>query len=580
MPRPSPPFRNHTRWLATALVFSGGSYIAYEKYQPFRHSILAVVRCSRVAQAAVLGIVDYKWTFSRTYESDEQRKKEYSKCHSRSAHRLLKALLANGGIYIKLGQHLAAVFMLPTAGLEWTLAMRPLQDRCDPTPCENIEQMFLSDIGVSLYDLFDEFDPKPIGVASLAQVHAARHRASGRKVAIKFQHPHLLEFSEIDMETVEIALGWIKYWFEDFEFTWLGEEMRASLPKELDFVNEARNGMQTAKDFAGMRTSLHIPEIIAASKRVLVMEYIDGARIDDLAYLSNTGIDRNKVAVELARIFDQMVFVNGSFHADPHLGNLLIRPAPPGSRSPYNFEIVLLDHGQYFDMDDTLRVNYCKFWLSLIQPATPEVLQERKQLAQIVGNIGPELYPVFEAALTGRAAMTGSWEEGEGAPQFHRAGSMMDMSPQTQAETDAIRNAVANKEGLLGDVFTVLRRVPRRIIMVLKLNDLTRSLDYALATTHSHIRIWLIAAKYCAYAIWHDERSRLFDTMKVHGFMSFGLLWKYFGAWWKYTTITSKMTILETVLDIHARLVLMRAWMQGLMHHGLSGAHDAAAGLA
>ena len=50
-----------------------------------------------------------------------------------------------------------------------------------------------------------------------------------------------------------------------------------------------------------------------------------------------------------------MVYLNGFFHADPHQGNVLIRPRPETSRSPYNFEVVLLDHGQYFDLDDKLR---------------------------------------------------------------------------------------------------------------------------------------------------------------------------------------------------------------------------------
>ncbi len=109
--------------------------------------------------------------------------------------------------------------------------------------------------------------------------------------------------------------GWIKYWFPEFEFTWLGEEMRENLPKEMDFRHEARNAARAAKDFEHMRTSLYIPEVLLAKKRVLIMEYIQGARVDDLQYLADASIDRNKVALELSRIFNQMVFINGWFHA-------------------------------------------------------------------------------------------------------------------------------------------------------------------------------------------------------------------------------------------------------------------------
>jgi predicted unusual protein kinase regulating ubiquinone biosynthesis (AarF/ABC1/UbiB family) len=72
--------------------------------------------------------------------------------------------------------------MLP---LEWTTTMRPLQDKCDPTPYEDVNALFLSDVGQPLSEIFDYFNPEPIGVASLAQVHIAHHRESGKTVAVK-----------------------------------------------------------------------------------------------------------------------------------------------------------------------------------------------------------------------------------------------------------------------------------------------------------------------------------------------------------------------------------------------------------
>lgn len=105
------------------------------------------------------------------------------------------------------------------------------------------------------------------------------------------------------------------------------------------------------------------------------------------------------------------------------IGNVLIRPPPPGSQSPYNFEVVLLDHGGstpeikyrsgiygqslglYFDIDDELRVNYVsiqliheavpdsaqsRFWLNLLSPPTERNKAERRKYAELVGNITPE----------------------------------------------------------------------------------------------------------------------------------------------------------------------------------------------
>ena len=134
------------------------------------------------------------------------------------------------------------------------------------------------------------------------------------------------EFSTIDINTTEASLGWITYWFPDFEFMWLAvrplhrrctllinmqDEMRKNLPSEMDFVQEAKNAERAAEDFKDLRTSLYIPKNILVTKRVLVMEFIKGGRVDDLDYLSQQNIDRNKVAVELSRIFSRMVFING-----------------------------------------------------------------------------------------------------------------------------------------------------------------------------------------------------------------------------------------------------------------------------
>lgn len=67
--------------------------------------------------------------------------------------------------------------------------------------------MFLQETGQKLDDVFDQFDPVPLGVASLAQVHSARHKESGKRVAIKLQHPYLQEFCDVDIRTVGISLS-------------------------------------------------------------------------------------------------------------------------------------------------------------------------------------------------------------------------------------------------------------------------------------------------------------------------------------------------------------------------------------
>jgi len=239
------------------------------------------------------------------------------------------------------------------------------------------------------------------------------------------------------------------------------------------------------------------------------MEFIDGGRVDNLEYLAKHNIDRNRVSQELARIFSQMLYLNGFFHADPHAGNLLIRPSQPGTRSPYNFEIVLLDHGLYFDLSDHIRTNYARLWLALISPSTKQTEADRRKYAKLVGNIDEDMYLIFQSAITGRASTS---TENEPIGNF----SLMDLQPQTNDETKHIRNAIVADNFIL-NIFDLLRRVPKRLLMILKLNDLTRSGDQALQTPHG-VRSWLIVAHYCAFAAWLDDIQTLKTRYKTQGF--------------------------------------------------------------
>ena len=193
--------------------------------------------------AALLGAIDYKRTFATQYQSEEERLKAYSECHTRSARRVLRALLANGGkssrpaacrrstgdglfffsqvfsskwgsiwlhcessetvilnrlvisnptIRIVLPREWTSTMVgivYPSAHIIWLSCLqRPLQDRCEPTPYEALEELFATDMGESISEEFEDFDPNPIGVASLAQVHVGVHRESGKRVAVKVRH--------------------------------------------------------------------------------------------------------------------------------------------------------------------------------------------------------------------------------------------------------------------------------------------------------------------------------------------------------------------------------------------------------
>lgn len=323
-------------------VSAVGAVGLYYTNEDARHVMVAIQRCSTAGLIGARVALDYQRTLSKEYATEEEYKQAKRLCHKRCATRVLEGLQSLGGIYIKLGQHVSAmVYILPP---EWTETMAVLQDRCEPTPSDQIRELFLSDYGHSIDEIFEEFEWKPIGVASLAQVHRARLRAGtdgrGRLgndgwVAVKLQHPALDEFCKIDMETVSFIFDVIKKAFPDFGFAWLVDEMRESLPRELDFVHEARNARLVTQNFADDikhgRTALTVPQVVWARRRILCMEcklkewcksqsmymvadrfiVVDGARIDDLQYMKDHHINPAQVSAELTRIFSKMIFLHG-----------------------------------------------------------------------------------------------------------------------------------------------------------------------------------------------------------------------------------------------------------------------------
>lgn len=233
-------------------------------------------------------------------------------------------------------------YLLPT---EWTTTFIPLQDKCPVSSFESIEAMFLKDTGESLSDYFSEFNPTPIGAASLAQVHLATVKETGEKVAVKVQHPALAEWINLDLALTRFTFSTLKKFFPEYDLEWLSSEMEYSLPQELDFKLEGKNAMR-AKEYFSHKPELPlvIPEVLWAKERILVMENMSGCRPDDLAYLDANGIDRDEVSAALARIFNEMIFgKDAPLHCDPHGGNCKSKPSP---YSLLNI-LILISHTQW-----------------------------------------------------------------------------------------------------------------------------------------------------------------------------------------------------------------------------------------
>ncbi|KAK4541243.1 hypothetical protein LTR36_008159 [Oleoguttula mirabilis] len=520
--------RRKVALVATAafLALAGGLAVS----ERVRHAYIACERSGRVGVTLALCVNEYYWLLKKG--DDPNYKSLLSACHKRCAERTLEAMEKNGSIFIKLGQHLSSLnYLLPS---EWCDTFIPLQDKCPVSSYASVEAMVKQDTGKTLEDYFSDFDRRPIGAASLAQVHTATLRETGGKVAVKVQHPALDEWSKLDLALTRFTFKTLKYWFPEYDLTWLSDEMEYSLPLELDFREEGRNARRAKEYFSHIpKTPLVIPEVIWADRRILVMEYITGHRPDDLAYLDENGIGRDEVSAALARIFNEMIFgQDAPLHCDPHGGNLAIR-VNNSKRSPKNFDIILYDHGLYRDIPMDLRRAYAHMWLAVLDADEKRM---RKYAFDIAGITDDE-FPIFASAITGR--------------DYRVIQSDAGVAAKRNAEEKRAFSEALGEGGILEQLVQLLGRVPRVILLILKTNDLTRSLDENLQTREGPVRTFMILARYAARCVFEEQMDGIKGSMLWPQ-----NLWLFSVALAGYAKVAVKLRVYELYLGGRRRLGL------------------------
>ncbi|KAB8269971.1 ABC1 family-domain-containing protein [Aspergillus minisclerotigenes] len=497
-----------------------------------QHLYRAAARTGRVVGTLAVCINDYRVTLNRETSSPEERNEELRACHKRCAERTLRVLERNGSIFIKLGQHLSSMgYLLP---LEWTTTFIPLQDKCPISSIESIEEMFIADTGRRIDELFSSFDPEPIGAASLAQVHIGILKETGQKVAVKVQHPALAEWVPLDLALTRFTFSTLKRFFPEYDLEWLSKEMDLSLPQELDFRMEADNARRASEYFKEHSDApLVIPEVMWAQKRILVMEFLSGRRPDDLEFLDSNNIDRDEVSAALAHIFNEMIFGdNAPLHCDPHGGNIAIRKNT--NRRGQNFDIILYDHGLYRDIPRDLRRNYAKLWLAVIEADEAHM----REYSRKVAGITDEQFPLFASAITGR--------------DYTKLTKKNIATTRTAAEKESMSGALG--EGMLQQLVELLGQVPRIILLILKTNDLTRSLDENLHTRQGPVRTFLILARYATRTVFEEQMDLIHETGGL--LRPFNFL-RFLAAWTGFLRVELKLSVYETLLSLKSRFGLL-----------------------
>ncbi|MDX1747805.1 MAG: AarF/UbiB family protein, partial [Halobacteriales archaeon] len=241
------------------------------------------------------------------------------------AQTLLESLLTLGPTFIKLGQLLSTrPDVLPP---EYIDVLSQLQDRVPPAPWAAAKPVLEDELG-PVEEAFDDFQTEAISGASLGQVYRAE--LDGQSVAVKIRRPNIEPLVEADLRVIRWTVPAISYFVDEaraFSLSNLADEFARVIREEMDYEREARMLSEIGENFAD-DPKIAIPGVISerSSARVLTMEYIGGTKITDIEGLDELDIDRQAVAERLQRSYLEMIIEDGVFQADPHPGNLAVRP--------------------------------------------------------------------------------------------------------------------------------------------------------------------------------------------------------------------------------------------------------------
>lgn len=264
-----------------------------------------------------------------------------------------KTAVELGVLMIKLGQFLSSrADLLPQRALD---VLSSLQDEVPPAPYSHVVSVIESELGQPVSELFSSLEREATAAASLGQVHKAVLATTGEFVAVKVQRPNIQQLVDMDLSTIRFVIWVISRFANTNEFIDLlafYREFRRTIYEEIDYVREAANARRFAEIFKD-KYGIVIPKVIEGyiSRRVLVLEWIDGIKVNDYAQLEAAGISRYAVAKRTVEAYFYQFFEIGFFHADPHPGNIFVQPGP----SPSDPRVAFVDFGMVGSLTRTTR---------------------------------------------------------------------------------------------------------------------------------------------------------------------------------------------------------------------------------
>src|SRR5947209_7290675 len=298
-----------------------------------------------------------------------------------------------GVLMIKLGQFLSSrADLLPEKALG---ILSSLQDEMPPAPFEHVMYMIESELGKPVEEVFSILERKSTAAASLGQVHKAVLASTGETVAVKIQRPNSDQLVRMDLSALKFVI-WIITRFVDMnhfvDLMGVYHEFKRTVYEELDYVREAANARRFKEIFKD-DPMIYIPRVYDqyVSQRMLVLEWIDGIKINDYPALDAAGIDRLEVAKRTICAYFYQFFEVGFFHADPHPGNILVNKGLSGDGPIVTF----VDFGMVGSLTHTMKKCMKDVVLAYITRDSRSLVHALSRLGFI--NEGVDMAPIEQA---------------------------------------------------------------------------------------------------------------------------------------------------------------------------------------
>nr|WP_243847148.1 lipopolysaccharide core heptose(II) kinase RfaY [Thalassobacillus devorans] len=257
---------------------------------------------------------------------DEETKRNWDNLMAKQAHEYRVKSIRLGGLLIKFGQFLSSrADLLPQVFIK---ELEGLVDRVKPVPFSYSKKIIEEEWGGELGEFLEYIEEEPVASASIGEVYKASLK-DGTPVAIKVQRYRVKEIFQMDFKALRIVF-WMLRRFSSYgkkaDLQALYREIVTVMSNELDFKKELQNGNHFKKRFKDME-NVYIPEYYndLSTQRVLVMEWIEGARVTDIPFIKENGISREQVARTLFDLCVEQFLYTGMFHSDPHSGNLMLK---------------------------------------------------------------------------------------------------------------------------------------------------------------------------------------------------------------------------------------------------------------